>query len=331
MAAAVAGALVLLGMLLPSRAEVVRSISIDAPPATVFALLNDFGWVREWTDRFDDDPNVRTDFGGPPRGVDASMAWNGAIVGTGQETITSSTAPAVVETRIDRSGPAADTSRFELAVEGVGTRLTWTHTRHYGFNLPGRIYGLLYRRMAGRSMDTGLERLAAIADTLPQADFSGLEVERFFEQGSEIAWRRATSFPAASSISEAMSDAFYDILNFIDRHGLQEAGAPMSISREFADGQLVFDAAIPVRNIADDTPAQEGSVSLGATYEGPVVRVKHIGSYATLADTHERIVAYLAAMRLTRNGDAWESYVSDPTKTPEDDLVTYVYYPVEGE
>ena len=31
---------------------------------------------------------------------------------------------------------------------------------------------------------------------------------------------------------------------------------------------------------------------------------------------------------IERNGDAWESYVSDPAKVPEAELVTLIYYPV---
>ena len=41
-----------------------------------------------------------------------------------------------------------------------------------------------------------------------------------------------------------------------------------------------------------------------------------------------KIAAYLAALGIKRNGDAWESYVSDPTKVAEADLLTYVYYPI---
>jgi len=56
--------------------------------------------------------------------------------------------------------------------------------------------------------------------------------------------------------------------------------------------------------------------------------VKHIGSYRELATTHRKISAYLAATGIERNGPAWESYVSDPGKVPEAELLTYVYYPV---
>jgi effector-binding domain-containing protein len=72
-------------------------------------------------------------------------------------------------------------------------------------------------------------------------------------------------------------------------------------------------------------------VRLGQSYGGPAIRVAHTGPYGGLARTHEKIAAYLAAYGIERNGDAWESYESDPARTPESDLLTYVYYPVTGD
>ncbi len=54
-----------------------------------------------------------------------------------------------------------------------------------------------------------------------------------------------------------------------------------------------------------------------------------MGPYRNLATTHRKITAYLAALGIERNGSAWESYVSDPAKVEEKDLLTYVYYPVK--
>ncbi len=59
-----------------------------------------------------------------------------------------------------------------------------------------------------------------------------------------------------------------------------------------------------------------------------VIRVRHVGSYRELGATHRKIAAYLAALGIERNGDAWESYVSDPGKVAEDDLVTLIFYPI---
>ena len=42
-------ALMLLGLLLPSTAHVERQIQIDAPPASVFGLINDFNQISQWS------------------------------------------------------------------------------------------------------------------------------------------------------------------------------------------------------------------------------------------------------------------------------------------
>ena len=66
------------------------------------------------------------------------------------------------------------------------------------------------------------------------------------------------------------------------------------------------------------------------TYAGNVIRVRHVGPYQGLGATHGKIAAYLAALGIERAGPAWESYVSDPTQVAEDELVTYVYYPISS-
>ena len=70
-------------------------------------------------------------------------------------------------------------------------------------------------------------------------------------------------------------------------------------------------------------------VRISETYAGPVIRVQHVGPYGTLGATHDKIAAYLAAMGIERNGDAWESYVTDPTRVDASELLTYVYYPIQ--
>jgi effector-binding domain-containing protein len=125
-----------------------------------------------------------------------------------------------------------------------------------------------------------------------------------------------------------MGDAYFEILRFIDANDLREAGAPISIMQAFSGADLSFQAAIPIGGDGPETPGDGNRVKIGATYAGPVVRVQHVGSYRTLGRTHAKITAYLAAAGIERAGAAWESYVSDPTKVDETELVTLVYYPI---
>ena len=319
-------ALIVIGIVLPSKPRVERDVLIDAHAATVFALLNDFTQVSKWSPLLDGDPNAQVTVSGPPRGVDASVYWDGHIIGQGRQTIVESVPYEKIVTKFD-SGESGSTI-FHLSREDDLTRVVWIHESEYGFNLIGRYFALVQKSIVGAEQQTGLSRLKALAENLPRADFSDIEIEQIVVEASDIAFLRTTSIPEASAISEAMGDAYYNILGFIDDHDLDTAGAPISITRNFSGSELVFDAAIPIRGLTETTPRDGSTVRIGSTYAGPVVRVKHIGSYRTLGRTHDKIAAYLAALGIKRNGDAWESYISDPQRTDEAELLTFVYYPI---
>jgi effector-binding domain-containing protein len=185
-----------------------------------------------------------------------------------------------------------------------------------------------FRRFTLWAPWTGLTNLRILAESLPSADFSDLEIEHLIVEPVEIAYLPTHSRPEASAMSEAMGAAYFEVLKFIDANGLQDAGAPLSITKTFVGAELLFDAGIPVRGVTNDTPRRDNGVRLGSTYGGPVIRIRHVGSYWNLSTTHRKIAAYLSALGIERNGDAWESYVSDPGKTAEAELVTLVYYPV---
>jgi effector-binding domain-containing protein len=320
--------LLAIGIFLPSRVHVERSITIDAPAATVFALVNDFHQVAKWSAWQETDPNASYTFAGPPRGVGASMAWDGNIVGNGSQTIVESIPYDRVVTELDLESRGDAKSVFELHSVVSGTELVWSLDAEFGVNLVGRFAGLTLDETFGSDFQTGLASLKAMAERLPRADFSTIEIETLVVDAEDIAFISTTSIPLAAAISESMGDAYFKVLNFMDRNGLEAAGPAMSISRGYRGQDLFFDAAIPVRGITANTPRNAQGVKLGTTYAGTVLRVKHVGSYLKLGQTHDKIAAYLAALGIERNGDAWESYVSDPTRTRESDLITYVYYPI---
>jgi effector-binding domain-containing protein/uncharacterized protein YndB with AHSA1/START domain len=320
--------LLTLGVFLPSRVHIERSTVIDASPATVFALVNDFRQMNKWSAWQETDPNAHYTIGGATRGVGATMSWSGNVIGEGSQAIVESVPYERVVNELDLGTRGDGTYTFELAAEDYRTRIAWSFDASFGANLLARFAGLSYQSTIGQDFETGLANLKSMAERLPRADFSTAEIETITVEAQDIAYIAATSIPLAAAISEAMGDAYFKVLNFMDRHGLVAAGPAISISRGYQGADLNFDAAIPVGGITDDTPRNSQGVKLGTTYAGPVIRVKHVGSYLSLGETHDKIAAYLAALGIERNGDAWESYVSDPTRTREASLVTFVYYPI---
>jgi effector-binding domain-containing protein len=316
------------GVFLPSQAVVEREMLIDAHRATVFALLNDFHQINKWSHWLSGDPNIRLEISGPARGAGASISWSGNIIGRGSQTITASEdlQEVLIQRTLDDLG-VIDTS-FHLTESDHGTRVIWRYKNDFGLNIFGRYYALLVDGIVGPKYEASLASLKTMAESLPHSDFSDLDVEQILVAPTDIAFKATSSEPLAAAISDELGKAYFDVLSFIDEHGLQEAGAPISISRAFTGSELRFDAGIPVRGVVRDTPDSQDAVQLGRTYGGPVIRAKHSGSYLQLGQTHNKIAAYLAALGIERNGDAWESYVSDPTRTNESDLVTYIFYPI---
>jgi effector-binding domain-containing protein len=320
--------LVIIGLALPQHARVVASHEIDARPATVFALVNDFRRASLWSPWIETDPNTRILYSGPTHGVGATIRWDGLVLGTGSQTITESRPFEHIGTVINAGEPGAANSWFDFTDTGSATAVNWTFEADYGYNLVGRYAALLLKGVIKKDYEHGLSNLAELAESLPRADFSDLEVERLVIESNDIAYRSASSSPDPASMSAALGKAYFQILNFIDAHALQDAGAPISISRSYNGSEMLFDAAIPVRGITESTPHDAVGVRIGKTYAGAVIRVRHQGPYRNLIQTHRKITAYLAALGIERNGDAWESYVSDPTKVPESEILTDVFYPV---
>ena len=319
--------LVVIGLVLPSTGRVAVSSKIDAPAATIYAQLNDFRRFALWAPLLELDPNVRILYSGSRSGPGSTMTWNGAIAGSGTQTIVNSVPFERVDIVLNRGEPGEAISRFGLAEDDGVTTVSWSFETDYGLNIVGRYFAPLFGRVVARDYQAGLEKLKQLSESLPGTDFSDLQIERIVIEAVEIAYQQTTSAADAGSMADAMGKAYFDIVTFIDQQGLEDAGAPLSILRTFSGAELVFDAAIPVRGTSASTPRDTPKVKLGFTYEGPVIRVRHTGSYRALTQTHRKIAAYIAAHGLQRNGPAWESYVSDPGSVAEDELITLVFYP----
>lgn len=304
-------------------------MEIDAHPATVFALLNDFRRAALWLPLTDTDPNAQILYTGNAKGVGATMSWDGAIVGNGTQTIVASRPYEHIDVVISPGEAGEAHSYFDLT-GGTGTTVvSWTFEADYGMNIVARFFASMLGSVVARDYQRGLENLKELAESLPDADFSDTQIESIVVEATEIAYLRTTSRPDSTAISAAMSDAYFQILKFIDAQRLEVAGSPLSITRTYSGAELVFDAAIPVRGVNESVPRNGAAVKIGHTYEGPVIRVKHVGSYQALPRTHRKISAFLAAHGIERGGASWESYASDPGEVPEDELLTYVYYPIK--
>ncbi len=153
--------LAVIGMLLPSAAQVERDITIEAAPAKLFPHLNGMRAFHAWSPWANIDPQTHYEFSGPETGVGSRMTWSSGDqrVGEGSQEITASVANQRVETRLEFGDKGHGTATFVLEPDGRATRLRWQFSTEFGWDLFGRYVGLMLDSMIGTSYDKGLRDL----------------------------------------------------------------------------------------------------------------------------------------------------------------------------
>ena len=324
--AALTALVVGVGLFLPSRAHVERSILLNATPATVFTVLDGFGQFQKWSPWADLDPAMKVTYRGPAEGVGARMDWSGnSRAGRGSQEILESVPYRRIKVKLAFGDGGDFSATYAIVPAAEGTRLTWAFDGDYGASLLGRYFGLLSERMIGPDFEKGLARLKTLVDGMPRADFSGLQIGVVQTRAEPVLLTSARSSDDRAAIGVALGVAYARLATFINRQGLKQVGPPIAIYYGDTHGALSFEAAIPV----DRTDVAKDPVRAGRTYEGRAVRAVYHGAYSGLASAHEQVLAYLAAAGLKQSGPMWEQYVSNPARTADADLVTHLYYPVE--
>lgn len=154
------------GLLLPSRVVVERSIVIDRPVEAVFPWAAELRLWPQWTVwNTTEDPTLVYTYPSATTGLAGSMAWTGEKMGNGS-LIFSAFMPNTT-LRYELRMPSRNTIvhgsiEFESAGGGA-TRVTWLDEVEMGANPLRRLFGPLLRKFLGRAFARNLAGLKAAA------------------------------------------------------------------------------------------------------------------------------------------------------------------------
>jgi len=154
----------------PSDFRIARTATIAAPPATLFAQVNDFHkWVA-WSPYEKIDPAMKRVYSGTPSGVGSIYEWVGnKHVGEGRATITESRPNELVRIQLDFLKPFAATNiaEFAFAPQGDQTAVTWSMTgsRNFMFKAVGLFMNM--DKMVGGQFEQGLAQLKTLVEAAP--------------------------------------------------------------------------------------------------------------------------------------------------------------------
>lgn len=315
--------LAVVGLFLPSQVEVVRSIEIQSPKATTLAQLHQPANLAKWIIPPGGDTDVETV--AASNGDAAILRWvsQDPAVGQGELSLVAvSDTGARTETTFEAGGKTS--TEFSLDTTGDIQTVAAIYQQEFGYDLFARYLGLAFDSIVGPALEARLERLKRHTESLPQADFSGLNIERVRVNSQRLARLQSSAKAEASAISAALGRAYFDVLQFMRNTGLEQAGPPLMLIRGY-DSEYRFDAAIPVTG---PEVVGNGLVDVVASFAGPALKVQHFGDYANLTEVHTQMNAYISAMGLRIAGLPWESYVSDPQNTAPADVLTEIFYPL---
>jgi hypothetical protein len=166
LATIVIGLLIMVAMR-PADFRIMRSATMSAPAAEVFAQVNDFHLWNAWSPWAKIDPAMKQVYEGPNAGTGAIYHWLGnKQVGEGRMTIMDSKPSELISIKLEFMKPfaATHTGEFAFKAEGGQTAVTWSMIGNNNFIL--KAFGLFMNmdKMIGRDFEKGLASMKSVVE-----------------------------------------------------------------------------------------------------------------------------------------------------------------------
>ena len=243
---------VLFAVFLPGHRKIVHKAETNHPVRQVYDTIAGFQRFAEWNPMRAHDPQVRYQVTGPRKGEGARLEYTSENekVGSGSLEVVE----AVEDTRVviaqqnDNYGEnKTHTIELEETGRGKSLEITWTYEVDYGWNLLGRFAGLYVNRNVGDDMKRGLASLTGLIATMPNFDYSKLEIAVEQVQPVNQLYVSKTAERNITAVQEAQERAIAAIERAMESANLEQAGPMRLVTTNFGSETYDFDVAIPVR------------------------------------------------------------------------------------
>jgi uncharacterized protein YndB with AHSA1/START domain len=160
----------------PSAFTVTRTATINAPPAAVFAQIDDFHAWQAWSPWAKLDPAAVLTYDGAPAGVGASYSWNGnKKMGAGRMTISASDKHELVRIDLVFTKPfrATNVVEFTFTQAGDQTIVSWSMNGRNGFIAKAFALFVDFDTLVGGDFEKGLAAMKAVVESGSKAPAAG--------------------------------------------------------------------------------------------------------------------------------------------------------------
>ena len=332
---------VVIGVFLPRKATVERSVELTNPIVQVFDTVNGYRKFANWSAFTVVDPRAKLKVSGPVSGEGAKFSWDSFEKGVGKgsiEIIESVPSEKVVAklTNFWR-GENKRSSIFLRTQPTTGaTRLLWKVGLDCKWDLLCRYQGMYLNGRMGELMRTSLNKLATTMASYPNVDYSQVDIGEVETEAKPFLYveSEVTSIPIEWAAAEAVQDsAWNEVEAFLAANNLVATGPRTRVVVELAEEKNIFQMGIPVASI--DAIAPTGNVRIGQLPATDAIRVSYVGHRVGLNRPRDMQRAYALSHGFTYDPDyagTWEEW--PPTFVPENaqfepNPTTVLYMPVE--
>jgi hypothetical protein len=154
-----------IGLFLPARYSVERSVVIDAEPGEIHGYVGNLRRWDEWAPWKEEDPSIVATLGEKTSGQGASQSWVGES-GTGALTITASSPDTGIEYDLLFDGGTYEcksSMKYDRMPDG-DTKVTWAMSGDMGKSLTSGYFALLMDTMVGNMFEKGLSNLKNVVE-----------------------------------------------------------------------------------------------------------------------------------------------------------------------
>ena len=300
-----------------------KSIVIDAPVERVYAVVRDFKQWPIWSPWLIADPDCTVTFAEDGR----SYSWDGDVAGAGGMEVMSEESPGSIVCKLTFLRPwksLADV-RFKFTEKSGGTEVVWSMDSSLPFFM--FFFKKMMEGFIGMDYQRGLDMLKDYVEC--GAVPSKLE----FPGSSSLAGFNFVGVRAKSQMKDmgtAMERDFEKIKSWMSESELEPAAAPFSIYHKWdvVRGSAEYTIGIPLKGLPTALP---NDLVSGSVPDCEVYKVKHKGPYRYLGNAWASGIMHARnkQFRQNRSIHPFEIYESDPTSTPEGELLTVVHFPAK--
>ena len=123
-----------------------------------------------------------------------------------------------------------------------------------------------------------------------------------------------------------MGPIYGEIAAYMGRKGIGFAGPPFAIYYNMDMDDLDVEIGFPVAKAVQG----EGRVKAGALPGGSLATARHLGSYASIETTYNKLTAFVAQKGKAVENFMYEEYLNSPEDTPAEKLETNIYFPLKS-